>query len=432
VLRDRPEDPAALSQEVEWQRVGRQHFTILVRVLGRDGRPVLETPGMGEDLPAGAFPAAAGVDAEPGPGVEIEAPSGNSYRVVAVNAAAGRSEVATHTLQLAIDRTFEEGLLAGYRRDLMFLLVAALGACAGLGYLIARRGLRPLGRMAATAGRIGSATLHERLDLRGLPAELSDLAGTFNAMLDRLEESFQRLARFSADIAHELRTPVNNLRGEAEVALGKDRSPEEYREVLGSGLEECGRLARLIDNLLFLARAESPETQITREPADLRSELETVCAFYEAAAAEAGVDLTVQAPAGLVIDLDRGLFQRALGNLVANALVHSPRGGRVTLRAGRDGGAGVVDVEDTGCGIPAEHLPHVWDRFYRADPARSTAAGRVGLGLALVKGIVTLHHGSVAIHSEVGRGTRVRLILPGLRNTADHGLEPPGSRNNSR
>jgi two-component system heavy metal sensor histidine kinase CusS len=282
--------------------------------------------------------------------------------------------------------------------------------------------------MAATAGRIGSATLYERLDLRGLPSELSDLAATFNAMLDRLEESFQRLARFSADIAHELRTPVNNLRGEAEVALGKARSAEEYREVLGSGLEECGRLARLIDNLLFLARAESPETQIVREPADMRRELETVCAFYEATATEAGVDLTVQAQAGLVIDVDRGLFQRALGNLVANALAHSPRGGRVALRARRDGGAGVVEVEDTGCGIPAQHLPHVWDRFYRADPARSTAAGRVGLGLALVKGIVALHRGTVAIDSEVGLGTRVRLILPGVRDTHEGRSSPQGGK----
>src|SRR5262249_7366571 len=153
---------------------------------------------------------------------------------------------------------------------------------------------------AETTRRIRSTTLHERVELAGLPAELSVLAGTFNEMLDRLEESFTRLARFSADIAHELRTPVNNLRGEAEVALGKARAPEEYREVLGSCLEECGRLSRIIDSLLFLARAESPETQIAREWIDVGRELAVVRDFYEAAAGEAGVTLRLAAPQGIV------------------------------------------------------------------------------------------------------------------------------------
>jgi two-component system heavy metal sensor histidine kinase CusS len=416
-LRDRPDDVAALKQEVEWQRNGAQHLTIFVRVLDRDRRLVLETPGMERELSADVFPPAAPLFVEAGHGAEIETPSGKSYRIVAAQAAAGTSDAETHTLQLALDRSVEEALLTDYRRNLAFVLGAAVLACAGVGYLIARRGLRPVGRMAATASHIGSATLNERLDLGGLPAELLQLAGTFNAMLDRLEDSFVRLSRFSADIAHELRTPVNNLRGDAEVALGKERPPEEYREVLGSCLEECGRLARLIDSLLFLARAEIPETQITREPADVGRELETVCTFYEAAAAEAGVALTVDAPAGLVAALDRGLFQRALGNLVANALAHTPAGGRVKLGAARAGDAILVEVSDTGGGIPPQHLPHVWDRFYRADAARSGDAGRVGLGLALVKSITALHGGTVTLHSEVGRGTRVDLRLPADKST---------------
>jgi two-component system heavy metal sensor histidine kinase CusS len=406
VLRERPNNAAALKQEVEWQRVGGQQIAIMVRVLDEGGRVVLETPGMHSELPPEAFPPTAPH------GREVESASGKSYRIIAAHTGGGGSDPPTHTLQLAIDRSFEEDLLADYRRNLLVVLGASLVACSVIGYVIARRGLRPLDRMAATAGRIGSATLNERLDLLGMPAELSDLAATFNAMLDRLEESFQRLARFSADIAHELRTPVNNLRGEAEVALGRPRSPEEYREVLGSNLEECGRLARLIDSLLFLARAESPEAQITREPLDLRRELDAVRTYYDAAAAEAGVELTVQAQAGLVADLDRGLFQRAVGNLVANALAHTPRGGQAFLRAFCHNGEAVIEVEDTGGGIAPEHLPHVWDRFYRADAARSTAAGRVGLGLALVKSIVALHRGSVAIDSDVGRGTRIRLNFP--------------------
>jgi two-component system heavy metal sensor histidine kinase CusS len=249
-------------------------------------------------------------------------------------------------------------------------------------------------------------------------------------MLDRLEESFARLSRFSADIAHELRTPVYNLRGEVEVAVAKPRSPEEYREVLGSNLEECGRLAHLIDRLLFLARAENPETQITREPCDLGRELATVCEFYELSAREKGVGLAVAAGKTVQADLDRPLFQRAVGNLIANALAHTPPGGTVTLTATGDETSARVEVADTGPGIPAEHLPHVFDRFYRADHSRSSANGRVGLGLAIVRSITELHGGTVEIASEVGRGTRVRLLF--LRKAGDRvtpagkALGPPG------
>ena len=231
-------------------------------------------------------------------------------------------------------------------------------------------------------------------------------------MLNRLEQSFDRLSRFSADIAHELRTPVFNLRGEIDVALSKPRSAEEYREVLGSGLEECGRLARLIDRLLFFAQAENPETQITREPCDVVLELATVSEFYGLAAAEAGVRLTVTPQGNVLADLDRPLFQRAVGNVVTNALAHTPPGGSVSLTAAGDDTATRVEVVDTGCGIPAAHLPHVFDRFYRADQTRSSKNGSVGLGLAIMRSIVELHGGTVEIASEVGRGTRVTMIFP--------------------
>ncbi len=171
-------------------------------------------------------------------------------------------------------------------------------------------------------------------------------------------------------------------------------------------------MSGLIDSLLFLARAEDPKTEVEREPLDVGRELAAVQEFYGAAAAEAGVNLAVQAPAGLVADLNRPLFQRAVGNLVANALAHTPADGTVTLAARCDGEAVCVEVADDGRGIAAEHLPHLFDRFYRVDPSRSSAAGHVGLGLAIVKSIAELHRGSVAVASEVGRGTRVTLRLP--------------------
>jgi two-component system heavy metal sensor histidine kinase CusS len=172
------------------------------------------------------------------------------------------------------------------------------------------------------------------------------------------------------------------------------------------------RLSRLIDGLLFLARAEDPRTQVEREPVDVGRELAAVREFYEATAAEAGVKLTAVPRPGPVADLNRPFLQRALGNLVANALAHTPPGGAVTLTATQEGGWVRVEVADTGCGIPESHLPYVFDRCYRVDRARSPASGGLGLGLAIVKGIAELHGGSVSLASAVGRGTRVALLLP--------------------
>jgi two-component system heavy metal sensor histidine kinase CusS len=423
-LRDKPHDATPLKQEAEWEWAASQHAQFYVRILDENGRPVIETPGMGEDLAAEVFPPAAAADAEPGSGSEVHSRTGKSFRILAARAMVGDSDGLYRVIQVALDRTYEEDLLAGYRRNLWIVLGTALLLCALVGYRIARRGLRPVAEITEMAARIRSSTLDERIETSGLPAELFALAGTFNDMLDRLEESFNRLSRFSADIAHELRTPVNNLRGEAEVALGKSRSPEEYREVLGSCLEECARLSRIIDSLLFLARAESPETQIAREPLDVGRELAAVRDFYEAAAVEAGVTLRLSCLEGVVVDLDRTLFQRALGNLVANALAHTAAGGAVTVSACRESDAVRVMVTDTGCGIPEAHLPHVFDRFYRVDDARSTASGRVGLGLAIVKTIAGLHHGAATIQSEVGKGTGITLTFP-LEGAADGSKNAP-------
>ncbi len=408
VLLEQPAgDATTLRRALEGEGGRRPFGQIDVRVLDEEGHTLLETPGFAA-LPAGAFPAPVALDGGPLSAAEVETPDGRAFRVVAARATAGQAQ---RTLQLAFDRTYEEALLERYRRTLWVVLGVALAGCAAVGYQVVRRGLRPLADVAATARRVGSTTLHERLPAQRLPAEVAALATTFNAMLDRLEDSFRRLDRFAADIAHELRTPVNNLRGEAEVALGRPRSPEEYRHVLGSCLEECGRLGRLIDSLLFLARAEAGKVPLTAERVAVARELEALRDFYEAAATEAGVALTV-ASEEVSADLDRTLFQRAVGNLVANALAHTPAGGRVGVRATGDGGRLRVEVSDTGSGIPPEHLPHVFDRFYRADAARATGSGRVGLGLAIVKSVAELHGGSAVIASDPGQGTRVTLTFP--------------------
>jgi two-component system heavy metal sensor histidine kinase CusS len=237
---------------------------------------------------------------------------------------------------------------------------------------------------------------------------LQPLAIAFDQMLDRLEDSFTRLSRFSADLAHELRTPIANIRGETEVALTRPRSPGEYQKVLESSLGECERLSAIIDSLLFLARAEAADRSIQPARFDGRAEIEKIAEFYRPVAEERAITLTCTGNAE--IDADPVLFRRAVSNLIENALRYTPEAGGISIGlAARDGDVHVA-VQDNGSGIAAEHLPRVFDRFYRADPARSPHGS--GLGLALVKSIADLHGGTAEITSEVSRGTRVTLTLP--------------------
>jgi two-component system heavy metal sensor histidine kinase CusS len=227
-------------------------------------------------------------------------------------------------------------------------------------------------------------------------------------MLDRLEDSFTRLSQFSADLAHELRTPIGNMLGEAQVALTRQRSAEEYRSVIESTAAECERLSRIIDNLLFLARAESAEQQVERSSFDGRAALEKMASFYQTAAEDRHVNIACSGEGQIFAD--PALFNRAVGNLIDNALRFTTDGGNIHILIGTRGGRTEVSVRDTGSGIAPEHLPRVFDRFYRGDASRSSAG--TGLGLALVKSIVDLHGGSARIESELGRETTVTLTFP--------------------
>ena len=431
IVQTRPLDMAAIQQEVDEAWQARQNTQFFIRLLDADGTPITESPGMRELLPPQAFPAPA---QEPGTGLGVKSTQGRSLRVLSVKAEVVQSEIdppdrtrpSVETIQVAMDRSQEDEIIADYRRRLSYVLIVALIVCIVVGYKIAQHGIRPIHEITRTASDTGPGNLALRITSAGLPAELHELAGTFNSMLNRLEEAFDRLSRFSADIAHELRTPVNNLRGELDVALQKQRSSGEYEEIIGSGLEECGRLAHIIDSLLFLARSENPQTQVDREQFDVAQELRKIREFYEATAQEAGVQLVAEATGPLETKLNRSLFQRAVGNLITNAIAHTPPGGRVVLQAKGDASTISVEVADTGSGIPAEHLPHIFDRFYRADHTRA-AGGGLGLGLALVKSIVELHGGTVALASEIGQGTQVWLNIPrnGAQFTKTHLMTKP-------
>ena len=411
VLRERPNDIAALQQEVDWEGAARRYARVYVRVIDDRGRLLIETPGASSIIGDHAL-SAASVRDEPGPGIDVTSAAGAPYRMLAAWATVGEGTDQRRLVQIALDRTAERQLLADYRSRLWAVLAFALIASALVGYVVARRGMAPVAAIAGTAQRIGSSTLNERIPTASLPGELSSLAATFNAMLDRLEEAFTRLASLSADLAHELRTPINNLRGEIEVALGKPRTAAEYQDALASVLEESGRLSLMIDGLMFLARAENPQMQIERTVVDLRRELHGVCEFYEPTAGEAGVGLQVADGAAVTAAVDRTMLQRAVGNLISNALRHTPAGGRVVLSATNRRNAVVIEIRDTGRGIPPEHLSRVSDRFYRVDASRTSASGGLGLGLAIVESIMKVHAGSMEIVSTPGAGTTISLIFP--------------------
>lgn len=410
MLRSAPLGVPPGRQEPEPAWSPEQRPQVYVRILDGDARTILETPGMSEELAAPAAADLARLNAENQVSDEALSRSGKLFQIIAARAG-GEGEPVRY-IQIAMDRHNEEHLLARYREKFWIVLSVSVVLCSLVGYTIARSGMRPIESISRTAERIRSTTLHERIDTSGLPAELSSLAKTFNSMLDRLQDSFARISQFSDDVAHELRTPIHNLRGEIEVALSKARSSEDYREALGSCLEECARISRVIQSLLFLARADNARELLQREAVDVGKELTTVQDFYEASATEAGVDLATSVPTGLSAPLDRTLFQQALGNLVSNAITHTPAGGSVRVAACEEGPWLTVTVTDTGCGIAAEHLPYVLDRFYRVDRARAGSRQNVGLGLAVAKSIVERHGGCVAIHSKLGEGTCVSLRFP--------------------
>lgn len=411
MLRDQPDNEDGLHEEVVLESASRRYEQFYICLLDQNGRAILTTPGMGTELDLSKVAALSA--AKKGVAFAMKGRSGQTFRVIEATAPYGDLSHRMLTIQVAVDVSGKEALLARFRLWFWVTSAGMLVFFPLIGYKIARQGIRPVQEMAATARRITSSHLGERIAAEGYPFELANLALTFNNMLDGLEDSFQRISRFSADIAHDLRTPVNNIRGEAEVALARARTIDEYRDALESSLEETVRLSDLIGNLLFLARTESPLNHLRLELVNVCELVDGVREYYDAAAAEAGITLTsVAGNQPLIAEIDRTLIQRAVGNLVSNAVAHTLTGGAVAITTHSEATRVVIEVADTGVGIPPEALPRVFDRFFRVDSSRSKASGGTGLGLAIVQGITLLHGGSVEIASELGVGTRVTLQMP--------------------
>ncbi|MFU0820034.1 heavy metal sensor histidine kinase [Pseudomonas lundensis] len=365
-----------------------------IRVRGPDGHPWFDSStSLPNDLPTT-------------PGLGSLQIKGTDYRVLNPQPETPDAP----RLTLLLDITHHQHFLQRMQRLIWMTVGLSALATAILGAWAARSGLRPLRRMSAIAASVSADSLTARLPEAQMPTELADLAHAFNAMLERLDASFQRLSAFSADIAHELRTPLSNLLTHTQVTLTRPRDIDAYREALHSNLEELQWMAQLVNDMLYLAKADHGLLTPRREPLDLVQEVEALLEFYALLAEESQIQLTHEGSGQLAGD--RSMLRRALSNLLDNALRYTPAGGEIKVRMVPAADRLRITVENSGPGIPAALLPSLFDRFYRADPARREGSSEhAGLGLAITQSIIRAHGGQITCESQAGM-TRFVIELP--------------------
>ncbi|MFC7421716.1 heavy metal sensor histidine kinase [Iodobacter arcticus] len=302
-------------------------------------------------------------------------------------------------LVVFLERENDQKLLRLFRQSQALALPFAVLFIAFGSWLVARRALQPLQSFNTLVSSVTAASLHARLSMDSVPSELQELAISFNSMLQRLENSVERLSQFSADLAHEMRTPLSNVLGDIQVNLSKTREVADYQRVLASAEEELLRLNRLINDLLFLANAEQAEQALNLEEIELKPLIEMLFDFFDALAESKNIQLILSGSGQLLAD--KSMLQRALSNLLSNAIRHADHASKITVDIKQDTHGLSISVSNQGESIAADHLAHLFERFYRIDPARNRNDGGSGLGLAIISSIMQLHHGGVTVDSHV-------------------------------
>ncbi len=305
-----------------------------------------------------------------------------------------------------------ESVLHGLLLTLGLGLPIIVALSIGGGYFVMRRALEPIDALTQSAERITSHNLNERLPIVPTGDELERLSVSLNSMVARLDAAFTHIRRFSADASHELRTPLTVLRGELEGIAQDPQLTAEMREMIGSALEETERLAKIVESLLVISRLDAGEARMERARLDLTELTATTVEQLRLLAEDKDVTLVSDTPETVEIEGDRARLKQVVVNLVDNAIKYTPAGGRVEVRITQEDGHALLEVKDTGVGIPAQALPHIFERFYRVDKARSRAIGGTGLGLAIVKSICTAHGGQVNVESTENKGSRFVVQLP--------------------
>ena len=384
------------------------HHGLLFAVLGADGRVLVQNSELDSPLPALNV-----VSAERLPGFsdvwDWQSPS-TSRRIVAARGVIGGKGGEEVIILVARDASERVALLRIYAADLILAALVGSLIASMLGYLTVRNGLRPVSTVAKKANEITSRRLDTRLRIEEAPAELYELTGAFNAMLDRLEDGMKRLSAFSADLAHDLRTPLNALMIKTQVALSRSRTADEYRALLESNVDEFERLSRLIESTLFLARAENEQLAARKEPLNVRQTLDKVADYFSGIAEEAGVSITIEGEGAVVADAV--LVERAVSNLVANAIRHSEANETIRMSVTDSPDGIAIVVENRGLAIPPDQIERVFDRYFRGDAARTQGAGSAGLGLAIVRAIMILHDGTATVACDTSGITRFVLTFP--------------------
>jgi two-component system, OmpR family, heavy metal sensor histidine kinase CusS len=406
MLRSHAGDRAVFA-EINPDQAGDEYVKHFIRLLDKQGRPIAETRRMAEFAPHERFRVPER-DGRPGVDTLWRTESGNLLLGTSVWVDLGRSTGEQGILEVALDVTNVQSILEVYRLKIYGVLFLGLLLCVAVSLAIAHRGTRPLREMTDMVRMVTVSSLEERICGENWPTEVARLATAMNRMLDRLQDSFERLYNSARNLSHKVRTPLTIIRGEAEVALSRERSVEELQSVILSSLEENNRLVRLADNILFLAEAETGKFHCLPAEIDAAGELDKILDFYSPAAEEKGV--TIAREGGATLLADPALFRKAAAALLSNAITYNKSGGSVTfsLRQG-EGGGGELHVADTGCGIPVSEREKVFDRFYRIYATRHMDPHGTGLGLPIAKTIMDLHRGMIDIMSDPPHGTTVTL-----------------------
>jgi heavy metal sensor kinase len=314
-------------------------------------------------------------------------------------------------IQLGTHLRFVRKNLSHFRNNILIALPILLALATLGGWILARRSLSPLGYIASKARSITSQNLSERLALRGTDDEMDDLIRTINEMISRLEGSFKRMAEFTADASHELKTPICAMRGEAEVLLLKERKGEEYQEALAHFIEQFDHLNQLINDLILLSKFDTSQVELKRAPLRLDLLIQDLAHLFQVLAEQTNISLEVGDLEEVTVMGDKIRLQQLFTNLIDNAIKYTPRGSiHVTVEKNED--AGLVRIKDTGIGVPKEEQEKIFRRFYRMDKSRSRDTGGVGLGLSIAEWIVRAHHGRIEIDSELSKGSTFTVYLP--------------------
>ena len=344
------------------------------------------------------------------PGFREESSAGQGLLIYStlVNADGG----GTYILEVGEAYNHVQGTLHGLAVIFIIILPAALLLATGGGYLLIKRALKPVDEITRAAETITSRNLSERLPVPATRDEIERLSSTLNKMIERLEGSFRQVAQFTADASHELRTPLSILRGELEVALRRGETNSDGREILESTLEETERLSKTVENLMVLSRLDSGELKLELSEFDLAALCRETVEQMRLLTEDKSIVLVFSSTEKVEVKADSLRLRQILINLIDNAIKYTGPGGNITVRVVKNASDAVIDVVDTGQGIPEEAIPLIFNRFYRVDKARSRGTGGSGLGLAIARSICDLHHGRIVVDSTVGRGTRVRVLIP--------------------